>query len=85
MPIIPALIIQVNLIPSVRHTTLDQTFTSRTRPRQDKVTDILDARRPESIRLGVRRDVLLEDEVLRVGEGVGGPVLGFDFEVRIAS
>jgi hypothetical protein len=75
------LFLQVDLITSVRHTTRHKTFTACPSPCQNEVAEVLDPLRPKSIRLGVRGDVLLEDEVLRVVEGVDGPVLGFDCEV----
>jgi hypothetical protein len=78
IPISINLLLQVDLIPSVRHTTRQQTLTIGPSPRQDKVAKVLDAFGAESIRLGVGGDVLLEDEVLRGVEGVDGPVLGFD-------
>jgi hypothetical protein len=80
----PNLPLQVNLIPSVRPPTRHQALTARASLRQDEVADVLDARGAESVGLGVGGDVLLEDEVLRVVEGVDWPVLGFDCEVRVS-
>jgi hypothetical protein len=78
IPISINLLLQVDLIPSVRYATRDQALTIRPSPRQNKVAEILDALGAESVRLGVRGDVLLEDEVLRGVEGVDWPVFGFD-------
>jgi hypothetical protein len=72
------LLLQVDLIPSVRCTTRDKALTIRPSPRQDQVAEVLDPLRSKSIRLGVGGDVLLEDKVLRGVEGVDGPLLGFD-------
>jgi hypothetical protein len=77
--------LQVNLIPIIRHPTRHQALTAGASLCQDEVADVFDARGAESVGLGVGGDVLLEDEVLRVVEGVDGPVLGFDCEVRDAS
>jgi hypothetical protein len=72
------LLLQVDLIPSVRHTTRHQTLTIRPGPRQDEVAEVLDAFGAESVGLGVGGDVLLEDEVLRGVKSVHWPVFGFD-------
>jgi hypothetical protein len=75
------LVVQVDLIPIIRHTTSHKALTACPGPCQNEDTEVLDALRPESVRLGVGGDVLLEDEVLRGVEGVDGPVFGLNCEV----
>ena len=76
------LVVQVRLITQISRPTSDQTGARSPRARDDQVVDILHAFRAEKIRFGVRGDVLLEDEVLRVVEGVDGPVFGVNYDGR---
>ena len=66
--------VQVRLVAPVRRAARLQARARSPRARDDHVVDVLHPFRAEDIRLGVRRDVLLEDEVLRLAEGVDGPV-----------